>query len=267
MQKEIEDAYKEVIREKERQRAQQASARVSKARDEQDLREVLVKEERKQRLAEVAGTAKENISKNEVTSVASQKRQEHLTQQFMREFGKIETEKEESELIEYDISQDELQMIEKLSPENGRGDSKGWGSLVSGEDQQRESRAQGGILGNSFLLNEKDISLNYSGLDSQGMVNDALRSETVDNDPVDFKKQYFTRDFSRNTSKISNDANRKTGKTKKGANRKDEAERTPLKRTLKKSKINKPPRIQKQRAKREREETKSPDISVENSEQ
>lgn len=249
MQKQIEDAYKEMILENERKRREEAFARVEKAKNEKELRVTLEKGKRVRNLAELAETAKANRRKNEILLEGNRKKQKQLTEEFMREFGQIGTEKEESELIEYEISQDEMQIIEKLSPTEKPENRNYWEKGETEEEAHREGRGLLGGLGNSSLLNEKDISLNYSGLENLVLANEGPVKESEKKGEMESEKRYFTKEFNRDFSKGSNEGKREDKKVGGIYKRAGQAGKISMKKTLKKSKINKPPRIQKKQPK------------------
>jgi hypothetical protein len=105
----------------------------------------------------------------------------------------------------------------------------------------RDIQKTSNLMGNSSLLNEKDISLNYSGIDDEANYQNESSNDIWGKHPLVPNKQYFTKE--NNTEFVSKETlNNKSFKKKKDSKEKMNKPKSQSK-SLKKKKINKPPRL------------------------
>jgi hypothetical protein len=242
LQEQIEKAYQEMIRQKQKKRNQKALKKESKKKDEQRLREILEKEEKTMNLKIIAEIAKENRNKNEIVIQNKTKNQKHLNLLFAKEVGEFEEAEKNSQLIDYDISQDNINIFDNFSKGNDISFPTKVNSSLCGK-KEKEFPKTSNQLGNSSLLNEKDISLNYSGIDYENIKN-GPSNEVWEKHPLMPNKQYFTNE--NNSENITNEnITNKSFKKKVNPEKKAKAVKTYKPKSLKKKKINLPPRLKK----------------------
>ena len=198
-------------------------------------------EQRKFNLQMVAQSAKENRRKNELLLQENIKNQDQLKQRFLNEFGAFENSQPLNQIIEYEVSLDNIKEGPTLQKSNIFKNKQE--TILENIQKNQSNLKQSNLLGNSSLLNEKDISLNYSAIDDE-VSKDHLKKDLWSSHPMIINKQYFT-------SEENEYAIKDTKKTKISSKKKPEknnpkkVEKKPLRKSLKKSKIKKPPRLNK----------------------